>query len=474
MLLAALAPVLAACRVQVTPAGVRFSFAADDLVVEVPAGAVDAEVVMTAVALPEPAGANTVPNTAFSVTPAQGWSVPVRVTLAYATADVPAGVAASSLALVRRETSGWVPVPGSLVDTGARTASADLTTLGQFAVGWVGCDRRFAITCTLREAAGPTGVRIGTTLEPAQITDAGYTGVLRREFDALTPENALKMYSIQNQRGVWTFAGADAVMDFATANGIAVRGHTLVWGQDQYTPSWVAGITDPAELRAVTNEYIATVVGRYAGRIPRWDVVNEPLATYGTTRSGSVWDDLLGAGWVADAFRAAHAADPAAELWINEYGTDWVPGKHAALLALVAGLVAAGVPVHGVGIQTHRTSTAGPDAATFRRQLQDFAALGLKVAITELDVPTDPLDAGAGTAQAAAYRRIVEACLAVAGCVEVTTWGLTDADTWLDSLGLFRTPTRPLLFDESLAPKPAHRAVLSALCSGRPRSAAAV
>jgi len=181
-----------------------------------------------------------------------------------------------------------------------------------------------------------------------------------------------------------------------------------------------------------------------------------------------VWDDLLGPGWVADAFRAAHAADPAAELWLNEYGTDWVAGKHEALLALVAGLVRDGVPIHGVGIQTHRTSTAGPDVAAFRRQLADFTALGLKVALTEVDVPTDPTDAAGSYTQAGAYGRIAQACLAVPGCVEITTWGLSDADTWLDSLGVFRTPTRPLLFDEALAPKPAYRTVLAVLCAGRP------
>jgi endo-1,4-beta-xylanase len=464
MALAVLAPLFGACRVQVTPAGVRFSFAADDLVVDVPPDAVVAELTMTAVALPEPAGANSVPNTAFSVTPADGWSLPVRVTLAYALSDVPAGVEPSGLRMMRRVPGGWAPLETSSVDVVARTVSADLLSLGQLAIGWEGCDRRYPSTCSLREAAAVTGLRMGATLDPAQVGDAAYTEVLHREFDALTPENALKMYSIQNQRGVWTFAGADAVVGNAEANGMEVRGHTLVWAQDTYTPAWVAGITDPAELQAVTDEYIATVVGRYAGRIPRWDVVNEPLATYGTSRSGSVWDDLLGAGWIAAAFRTAHAADPAAELWINEYGTDWVPGKHAAFLSLVAALVADGVPVHGVGIQTHRTSTAGPDVAVFRRQLEDFAALGLKVAITELDIPTDPTGQGAAMAQAAAYRRIVEACLAVPACVEVTTWGITDADTWLDGLGIFRTPTRPLLFDEHLQPKPAHRSVLAALC----------
>jgi endo-1,4-beta-xylanase len=155
-------------------------------------------------------------------------------------------------------------------------------------------------------------------------------------------------------------------------------------------------------------------------------------------------------------------------LWINEYGTDWVPGKHQAFLALVAGLVEDGVPLHGVGLQTHRKSVAGPERAVFEQQLRDFTNLGLEVAITELDVVTSPTDQSALTAQAAAFRRIVDACLAVAGCVEITTWGITDATTWLNSLGQFPTPTRPLLFDDAFIPKPAYIAMRAALAAGRP------
>ncbi len=323
---------------------------------------------------------------------------------------------------------------------------------------------------TLRAAGALSGMRIGATLEPAEISDDPYAGTLIREFSALTPENALKMYSIQNQRGVWTFAGADAVIGFAQANSLAVRGHTLVWAQDQYTPDWVKAITDPAELREITEDYITTVMDRYAGRIRRWDVVNEPLATFDTERSGSVWDDLLGPDWIADVFHLAHAADPDAELWINEYGTDWLPGKHQAFLALVAGLVDDGVPLHGVGLQTHRISVAGPDRAVFEQQLRDFTNLGLEVAITELDVVTSPTNPAALTKQAEAVRRIVDACLAVAGCVEITTWGITDATSWLNSLGQFPTPTRPLLFDDAFMPKPAYIAMRAALAAGRPSS----
>jgi endo-1,4-beta-xylanase len=323
---------------------------------------------------------------------------------------------------------------------------------------------------SLSAAGALSGVRIGATLEPAEIDDGDYAGTLLREFGAITPENAMKMYSIQNQRGVWTFAGADAVIDFAEANDLPVRGHTLVWAQDQFTPAWVKAISDPAELREVTEEYIAAVAGRYAGRIPRWDVVNEPLATFGPQSSGSVWENLLGPDWIAEMFELAHAADPEAELWINEYGTDWVPGKHQAFLALVTGLVEDEVPLHGVGLQTHRISVAGPERAVFEQQLRDFTNLGLEVAITELDVVTSPTDPAAFASQAEAYRRIAQSCLAVAGCVEITTWGITDATSWLNSLGSFPTPTRPLLFDDDFVPKPAYFALRAALATGRPPS----
>ncbi len=144
-----------------------------------------------------------------------------------------------------------------------------------------------------------------------------------------------------------------------------------------------------------------------------------------------------------------------------------MPGKHEALLAKLRALLAAGAPIDGIGLQTHRLSTDGPDQAAFEAFLQDYADLGLRVAITELDVATDPSDPDRLPRQAAAYRSIVAACLAVPACDEVTTWGVSDRDTWLDGLGLLPTPTRPLLFDEAFAPKPAYDAVAEELVRGR-------
>lgn len=319
----------------------------------------------------------------------------------------------------------------------------------------------------LRALADAASVRVGATLEPAQIDDAAYAGTLAREFSSVTAENAMKWYAIEPTRDAVDFAGADAVLEFAEANDLAVRGHALIWSQDAFTPAWVRAITDRAELWTEVEDHVRAVLERYRGRIRRWDVVNEPLDTFGSARSGSVFDRVLGPDWIADVFRLAHAVDPDAELWLNEYGADWNPQKHRALVELLRTLLAQGVPIDGVGLQTHRLSVDGPDRAAFERVLRDYEALGLRVAITELDVAVAPDDAQGLERQAEAYETIVVSCLAVAACEEVTTWGVTDRDTWLDDLGLFPPPTRPLLFDDELAPKPAYHAVSQVLAAGR-------
>lgn len=328
-----------------------------------------------------------------------------------------------------------------------------------------------AATPTLRQLADAAGVRIGGTLDPGEIGTL-HSDTLAREFNSLTAENAMKWYTIQPTRGVFDFTGGDAVLGFAEANAMTVRGHNLVWAQDQFTPAWVKAIADPTELRQVVHDHIATVLNHYRGRITRWDVVNEPLSYTANAPSDSVFQRVLGPDWLVDVYTDAHSVDPTIELWLNETLTDWVPGKHAAMLDLVRGLQAAGVPLYGIGIQTHRPSVEGPDRAVYQQMLQDVADLGLKVAVTELDVPTAPTDPDAFARQAEAYRTIVTSCLAVAACEEVTTWGVGDASTWLDHVGYLATPTRPLLFDDDYQPKPAYWAVAEVLAAGRPQPAA--
>jgi endo-1,4-beta-xylanase len=349
----------------------------------------------------------------------------------------------------------------------AAFAAALVVSLPAVSAAPAGCDPTTPDTCTLRELGDRLGIRIGAATDTNELAIPAIAGTLGREFNSLTPGNAMKMYTTQPTRGGWNWADADEDVEFAVAHGMEVRGHNLVWAQDEYTPQWVKDITDPAELRAVLDEHITTTIARYKDRVHRWDVINEPL-DYTNLQGGlsdNVFARVLGPGWMAEVFTIAHRADPTAELWINEWGTDFLPGRHQALVALVAELRAAGVPIDGVGIQTHRYfGPNGPTQDGFERTLLDYTELRVDVAITELDIPIDPADPDGLTRQADAYRRIVTACVRVERCREITTWGLTDAFTWLNGyvipfLGPLPTPTRPLLFDENCQPKPAYFAV---------------
>jgi hypothetical protein len=210
------------------------------------------------------------------------------------------------------------------------------------------------------------------------------------------------------------------------------------------------------------------VVGRYRGRVATWDVVNEPLAIATGTLDDNVFAATLGEAYIADAFRTAHAIDPDATLFLNEFLLTYGGDKADGLRALVARLRAAGVPVHGVGIQAHFFPLLPlPTRAELEGFLGSLADLGVRIELTELDVAlwhfrdhADPL-----IGQAAFYADVVAACMAVAACEGVTTWGLTDAGTWLDGFPPFSdtAPNRPLLFDGAGAAKPAYAAVRTAL-----------
>lgn len=296
--------------------------------------------------------------------------------------------------------------------------------------------------------------------------------VAAREFTSITPENGMKWGSLAATPDSYDFDGADQLVDFARANGQRIRGHTLFWHRLNGLPSWVDDELDKANdpaarLQELMIAHTATVVGRYAGRIAQWDVINEPLAIAGGEFDPeNIFYQLLGEEYLDTALLHAHAADPSAELFINETFIEFQPEKFDALIALAERLLDRGVPLHGLGLQGH-FFLLPPDEATLRDQLQRIAALGLKAEITELDIPLplfsatpDPL-----AAQAQAYADVFNACLAVPLCSGITVWGLDDGHTWLDSFSLTagNAPNRPLLFDEALEAKPAYSSVVDTL-----------
>ncbi|MFD3499312.1 endo-1,4-beta-xylanase [Streptomyces sp. NPDC058678] len=314
-----------------------------------------------------------------------------------------------------------------------------------------------AADAPLRDLADAKGKVMGTAVTGSKLTGT-YGDTAAREFNALTPGNAMKWGSVEPTRGTFNWAEADQIVAFAEANGQQVRGHTLVWHSQN--PSWLTnGTWTAAQLSGLMNDHIALEVGRYKGRLATWDVVNEPFNEDGTYRQ-TLWYNGLGADYIAQALTAARAADPAAKLYINDYNVEGVNAKSTALYNLVKSLKERGVPIDGVGLQAHLI--LGQVPSTLQQNIQRFADLGVDVAITELDIRMQlPSDSTKLTQQAADYKAVVGACVAVARCVGVTVWGFTDSDSWIPDTFPGQGAATP--YDENYAPKPAYHAIAEAL-----------
>ena len=302
------------------------------------------------------------------------------------------------------------------------------------------------------------GTAVGALFGTNDATGTQYMATLAREFDVITPENDMKFSVVQPTRGSFDFTRADAMVAFAKAHGMRVRGHTLVWYQQ--LPAWVTGGSWSADsARAILDAHIATVVGHYAGKLAAWDVVNEAYDDAPTPQlRSSVWMQTIGRGYIEEAFRDAHAADPGVPLFYNDYNIEAGGAKADSVYNLLADLRARGVPVDGIGMQMHLAASTALPVAAMQQNFARFASLGLKIEITELDirVPT-PASAASLQTQAQNYRAIYQLCLQQPACDMVVTWGFTDRSSWIPSV--FPGQGDALLFDASFAKKPAYTAV---------------
>ncbi|WP_329222015.1 endo-1,4-beta-xylanase [Streptomyces sp. NBC_01485] len=312
---------------------------------------------------------------------------------------------------------------------------------------------------TLRGLADGRGVKIGAAVGDTPLTsDASYTAVLDREFNSVTAENAMKWDAVEPSRGSFNWAAADRLVAHAAAHSQGVRGHTLAWYAQ--LPSWLKnGNFSATELNTILKGHIDTEVGRYKGKVYAWDVVNEAFNENGSMR-GSLWQDKLGTGYIADALRWAHAADPAAKLYINDYNIEADNAKSDALYALAQQLLAQGAPLNGIGFQSH--FEVGKLPASMKANLKRFSDLGLEVAITELDVRI-PLPASSAelAQQSADYKTASENCLGVARCAGITVWGVSDKYSWVP--GTFNGYGAALPYNESYAAKPAYTGLSNGL-----------
>src|ERR671929_1340511 len=308
-----------------------------------------------------------------------------------------------------------------------------------------------AASGTLGAAAAESGRYFGTAVPAGKLGDSTYSAILDREFNMITPENEMKWDTTEPSRGSFNFGPADTIVNHAMSHGQRMRGHTTVWHSQ--LPGWVSSITDANTLRSVMDNHITTEMNHFKGKIYAWDVVNEAFADGSTQHRSSVFQNVLGNGFIEEAFRTARAADPGAKLCYNDYNIeDWNAAKTQGVYAMVKDFKSRGVPIDCVGFQSHFGSGGPP--STFQTTLSNFAALGVDVQLTELDIAQAP---------ATAYANTIKDCVNVSRCAGITVWGIRDSDSW-------RTGANPLLFDGNGNKKPAYDAVLSALGSGTPVS----
>lgn len=315
----------------------------------------------------------------------------------------------------------------------------------------------------LRELAENRGIFIGAAVNVQALrNDAVYAETLRREFNMLTPEMVMKMDALRPAPDVFAFDDADYLVQFAEANGMAVRGHTLVWHRQ--LPGWVsAGGYTRDELLAVLRDHITTVVSRYRGRVVAWDVVNEAVEEDGSLRN-NIWLQIIGPEYIDYAFRWAHEADPDALLFYNDYEAEALGVKSDAVYRLVQGLIERGVPIHGVGLQMHVALNRLPTMADIAANIERLAALGLQVQVTEMDVQiyySSGTDEERFTHQAQVYGEVARICLAQPACTALVLWGFTDRHTWIPQYT--GNPDSPLIFDRDYQPKTAYYALQAAL-----------
>jgi endo-1,4-beta-xylanase len=342
--------------------------------------------------------------------------------------------------------------------------------------------------------------RIGAAIGTHQISgdEPKALELVAQQFNTITPENLLKWIEVHPEADRYNFEPADRFVEFGEKNNMFIVGHTLVWHNQ--TPDWAFEGKEGKPLDRETalariKEHIETVVGRYRGRIHAWDVVNEAIDDNGKLRSGPVgvpgqrgepWHAAIGDDYIEKAFEFAHAADPDAELYYNDFN-EWHPKKIEAISKLVKSLKEKGVRIDGIGLQGH-WGMDYPKVEEIDHMITEYGKLGVKLMITELDInmlpQPDPRQRGADITRnyelrkeldpysdglppdmqetlAARYAEIFEVFDKHRDKLDrVTFWGVHDGHSWLNNWPVPGRTAYPLLFDRELQPKPAFDAVI--------------
>lgn len=323
----------------------------------------------------------------------------------------------------------------------------------------------------LKYLAAQKGLKFGCAMgEPEN--DRILARAIVSDCNIITGEYQMKWDTLRPTSLDFDFSAADRLVNFAIDNGIAVRGHTLVW--HDALPAWFGTTVNSANAEEFLTNHINTVVGRYAGKIHSWDVINEAISGIdgNPTLRDSPWSILLGADYIKIAFEAARNADPAALLAYNDYGLDYSfdEGHRTAILAFLEGLLDDDIPIDALGIQAHLDAAAVDQFAPslLRSFLGDVASLGLKIMITELDVidrslPQNVVERDHLVGQF--YGKYLECVLEEPAVISVQTWGLSDRYTWIGDYAPRNdgASVRPLPLDRYMLRKPSWEAIAESL-----------
>jgi endo-1,4-beta-xylanase len=315
-------------------------------------------------------------------------------------------------------------------------------------------------TNTAAKAAGK--LYFGSATDNPYWNDSTYVSILSENtlFGQLSPENAMKWDATEPEQGVFTFADGDAIVEFAQTNGQIMRGHNTVWSSQ--LPDWVPdGNFDNATLIEIMQNHVSTVIGHWKGQIYAWDVVNEPLNDNGTLAS-DVFLDTIGPAYIELALLAARAADPHAKLYINDFNIEGSGAKATAMMDLVKDLKSRGIPIDGIGFESH--FILGEVPTTLQENMEAFTALGVEIAVTELDIRmTLPVTDEMLEQQKADFETVISACTAVKDCVGVTVWEYADKYSWVPGTFVGMGAADP--WDEDFNRKPAYDGIIAGFSS---------
>jgi len=269
----------------------------------------------------------------------------------------------------------------------------------------------------------------------------------------------MKWGPTEPSQGSYSYTQGDTVLNNAKAAGQIIRGHNLVWYNQ--LPSWLSSSASSSQLISIMTDHITNEVTHYKGQVYAWDVVNEPFSDSGGMRSW-LFQNTVGTSYINTAFTTAHAADPNAKLYLNDYNLEYESSKFDTALSTITSMVNAGIPIHGVGFEGHMIVGSVPSAATMAAQMNKFTALGLEVAFTEIDIRmTLPSTAALLAQQKTDYQTMVQACMMVTKCVGMTVWDYTDKYSWVP--GTFSGQGAACPWDANLVKKPAYDGIVAGL-----------